>query len=220
MARPFKISTPAPDLGRDLIDAILGDDAQAVALAIQRGADLNVRANRVPALVLAVRNASLECVEILALAGAELDAQDGDGWSCAIRAAARGRLDVLELLASLGADLDLLSARGRSALGEAVAHGQPTCVDFLISQGVRIDVVDAHGLTPSMLACMDAPACLRSLINAGADLSLLAPGGVSLLSIAQANHAGACEALLLARACEAELDEDLASGRPTPRLRI
>ena len=70
-------------------------------------------------------------VRLLLDRGAEIDPQDGDGFTALTIAAEEGHWDVVRLLASRGADIDHRDATGLSALDRAAAGGESGIVSFL-----------------------------------------------------------------------------------------
>ena len=73
----------------------------------------------------------LELVRLLLDRGADVNRQDGDGFTALTIAAEEGHWDVVRLLASRGADIDHRDATGLSALDRAAAGGESGIVSFL-----------------------------------------------------------------------------------------
>jgi hypothetical protein len=86
-----------------LFAAIRSADAAAVQRALANGADKNAKSNGTPAITLCVQNGKLNLVQLLAAAGADVNAPDTQGTTPLAHARARGFEAIANALASLGA---------------------------------------------------------------------------------------------------------------------
>jgi ankyrin repeat protein len=76
-------------------------DAEHVRWLLEHGAKPDLTSTGETALFNAVRSGSIACVELLVQAGASLNAQDCDGWTCLFYV---GSLEMAEFLLARGAD--------------------------------------------------------------------------------------------------------------------
>ncbi len=122
-------------------------------LLVDKGANVNSRAGRLPALIHATRTSNLELVDYLLARGANPNQAASDGstaliWACGPGA---GHIAVVESLVSHGAKVDAVAADGRTALSEAVANGYSDVAEELRAAGAR----DAS--TPAASSAPPAP---------------------------------------------------------------
>jgi ankyrin repeat protein len=108
-------------------------------LLVDKGANVNSRAGRLPALIHATRTSNLELVDYLLANGANPNQAATDGstaliWACGPGA---GHIAVVESLLSHGAKVDAVAADGRTALSEAVANGYADVAEDLRAAGAR-----------------------------------------------------------------------------------
>jgi len=130
-------------------------------------------------------------------AGADVNAQDKDGWTSLIVAAWAGNIDCVKYLVSKGADLEAKRKDGRTAL--LIAEVNLDCVRYLVSKGANMNAPDWRGYTLLLSAVHDACAagtgvgsmldCAKFLISKGADVNAKACNGDTALSLAQ-GHPG------------------------------
>ena len=80
-------------------------------------------------------------------AGADLNAQNGDGNTPLIRAACEGRTEVASVLIKVGADLDIQNNDGYSALILAQRRGHIEIVEMLLDAGADRTLVTDFGTT-------------------------------------------------------------------------
>ena len=72
--------------------------------------------------------------------GAQVDLQDGDGWSALMRASWHGRC--VKLLLENGAQIDLQDGKGYSALMHARRLGHNKVVSLLVEEGAQLGLKD------------------------------------------------------------------------------
>jgi uncharacterized protein len=102
--------------------------SEAARLLLQAGADPNLRSQNalsVMPLHSALSACHFDVARILIEAGADINAQGGEGYTPLHYAADRGEADIAELLLAKGAQTDLRDAHGRTAaeLGDEAGHG-------------------------------------------------------------------------------------------------
>jgi ankyrin repeat protein len=200
------VNAKSPDGTTALHWAVYRDNLALVERLIAAGADVTV-ANEFGSTPLAeaatVGNAAV--IEALLAAGAEVDAPGADGQTALMVVARSGNTAAAETLIGHGADVDAREAwREQTALMWAAAQNQPAMVQLLIEHGADVDarsVVNEWprqvtgeprrmyrpfgGLTPLLFAAREGcMMCVRSLLEAGADIDLPDPKGVTPLFLA------------------------------------
>jgi ankyrin repeat protein len=186
--------------------AVYNGNAALVERLIAAGADVTV-ANEFGSTPLAeaatVGNAAV--IRALLEAGAPVDAPGADGQTALMIVARSGNTAAAEVLIEGGADVNAREAwRQQTALMWAAAQNQPAMAKLLIEHGAEVDARSAvnewprqvtgeprrmyrpfGGLTPLLFAAREGcRECVRSLIDAGADVDLPDPKGVTPLFLA------------------------------------
>lgn len=121
-----------PDAMRALIAAGADVDARSTIIVWERQNTSEPRAKWLPPggltpLLFAAREGCVECVTVLAEAGADLNLVDPDEYTPLILALINGHFDVAGQLIDLGADVNAQDKVGRTALWAAVdAHTMPS----------------------------------------------------------------------------------------------
>jgi ankyrin repeat protein len=87
---------------------------------------------------MAVRRGSIEDLERLVAAGADIDARDEHGHTALMQAAVHGHAQVVEWLVRHGAELDHTAKYGLSALMLAVVNGHVAIVQILVRAGAKL----------------------------------------------------------------------------------
>ncbi len=124
-------------------------------------------------------------VEGVLLAGVNPDAQDEDGDTPLLLAAAAGRAAITELLLDAGADANLAGHDGMTPLIMASLSGHHAVVDVLIARGARVNARDALGRTALWFAALASDLELaRHLSVVGADALIVDLEGWSPLDLA------------------------------------
>jgi TonB family protein len=85
--------------------------------------------------------------ELLAVAGAGVDAADETGWTALMYAAEAGHDDVVEALLEAGARPNLQNQAGETALHLAARHGRAASAGLLVRAGADLGLRDAEGRT-------------------------------------------------------------------------
>lgn len=172
----------------------------------------------------AARLGSPELVDLLVRAGADVDAANHDGQTALMLAIRTGSVATVERLLAHGAKVNVTETwRGQTPLMWAAEGRQAEMVRMLIRRGAKVDVrADAHdwsgwygaqvtsepraqykptgGLTALLYAARSGCiACAEALLDAGADVDLPTPEGVTPLIIAIDNVNFDLAALLLER---------------------
>ncbi|XP_034529661.1 myotrophin [Notolabrus celidotus] len=79
---------------------------------------------------------------------------------------------------------------GRKPLHYAADYNQSDVALYLLSKGADINATDKHGFTPLICACYESNvACVKVLLEKGADKDLRAPDGASAFEAAAESDA-------------------------------
>jgi ankyrin repeat protein len=105
--------------------------------------DINNKNNRgnTP-LIMAVRGANKDVVELLLNAGAKVDIQNSDGKTALITAAEMGFGYIVKLLLDAGAVVDMNDNDGNTALITAVKNDYINVVALLVYKGVDVTIIN------------------------------------------------------------------------------
>lgn len=192
-----------PQQSGTLDGPITSGDLAAIKAAIP-GADLNAPitsapyAGLTPLHVLATRTVP-GAITALAAAGANVDGQTPDGRTALMLAAQQGLTSAMEELITANASVDMRDGQGRSALMLAAGAARSDAVKLLLHSGAAINAADSTGATAvAFAASMPGNiACLRPLIDAGADCDVPDTQGVTPLMRAAEKADGDQVVLLL-----------------------
>ena len=86
----------------------------------------------------AARNGHTEVLRLLIQAGANVDYQNGNGWSTVHRSCWRGHVECLRLVLDAGPDLELVDNAGGTAAHDAACYGHTECLRLLIDAGCAV----------------------------------------------------------------------------------
>jgi hypothetical protein len=108
-----------------LFAAVNSKDLPALAIAVERGADVNARndAGQTPLMVAAMQGRSEKLIGLLVFLGADVRAHDKNGMTALMHAAAKGEQDNAEQLLQLGIDPDLKDNSGKTVIDYAKIGG-------------------------------------------------------------------------------------------------
>ena len=157
--------------------AVYRDDADLAVTLIDAGADANVvNRNGATPLTLACTNSNPDMVDRLLAAGADANlAPTGEPplMSCA----RTGQAGAVRALRAAGADIDAADGwRGQTPLMWAAAENHVAVMNVLLEGGADIDAFSTGQFTALMFAVrQDARDAVRLLIDAGANVNLVAP---------------------------------------------
>jgi ankyrin repeat protein len=167
----------APSKQAPLHDVIGGACAN---LLIQHGADVDaIDPDGWTPLMWAGARGRIDVMDALLDAGADSTLRNPHGDDAALICCATGQAQALECLAARVADLDgwlcSIDRMGMSPLARACQHGSLACAEFLLRRGACPNGAES-GAAPVLLVAgepsSDSWACLKLLIQAGADLSV------------------------------------------------
>ena len=200
-----------PDGSTPLHWAVYEGDVDEVRRLIEAGADVSAE-NRygATAMGLAAEVADTEILRLLLDAGADVDSPNPEGQTALMAVARTGNVEAARLLIDRGATIDARERwGGQTALMWASARRHPEMMKLLIEHGADVNArsihrdyqrhvtaegrpksLDSGGFTPLLYAAREnCIACVDVLLQAGADINLPDPEGVSplLLAILNAN---------------------------------
>ena len=171
-----------------LLASAAAGDADAVALAVRDGADLEARdaAGRT-ALLLASAGDHVEVARVLVALGADPDAVDAQQDTPWLVTGVTGSVEMLEVLLPAGPDLGLVNRFGGVSVIPASERGHVEYVRRVVTTGIDVDHVNRLGWTALLEAVIlgDGGArhqeVVRVLLAAGADPSIGDRDGVPAL---------------------------------------
>jgi ankyrin repeat protein len=203
------VNQPQPDGTTALHWAIYYDDVDLVRTLIARGADVKAR-NEFGATPLSqaaiIGNAAV--IDLLLEAGVDPDEKGADQQTALMIIARTPNVEAARLLAEAGADVNRRETwRGQTALMWAAAQRQPEMVRFLLEQGAdpdlmswpnnwerqvsaepRMKILPPGGMSALHYAAREGcSACVRLLLEAGANPDVADPDGVTPLVMAGLN---------------------------------
>lgn len=82
-----------------------------------------------------------------------VNAQDRDGQTACLWAAANGQKDLCILLIGLQANVNVKDKSGRTALSYAAGNGHYETAQLLLRNKADVNLADSEGMTPLMWAC-------------------------------------------------------------------
>jgi len=198
-----------PDGTTALQWAVYDGNAAEVRRLLKAGADASL-ANSYGAspMTLAAEVGNTEILKLLVEAGANADSPNPDGQTALLAVARTGNVTAAQFLIDHGATVDAKEKwGGQTALMWASARRHPEMMKLLIAKGANVDAsstnrdyqrhvtaegrpknLDTGGLTPLLYATREnCMACVKLLLEKGADINLPDPDGVSPLHLAIMN---------------------------------
>lgn len=154
-----------------LAQAVYRSTPKIISILLAAGADPSHGGDSTTPLYFAASQGNTDLIQLLADAGADLDARIGlvSGATALMVAAKEGHVEAVVLLATLGASLELEDNRGRTAMELADANAQKEAALALAGLGAEsTDSAEARTPQLSQRAIGD-PEQLRRLLEAGAD---------------------------------------------------
>lgn len=155
-----------------LHDAVKSGDLNAIASALDAGADIEEQEKGATPLFLAVRSGHAEAAELLIKRGADVNKESALGMPMTV-AVLKDAADMIRLLLAHGADANG-TTRGEPMLTLAVANGCLDCVKVLVEAGADVNAVWTRGdpaqrpsiITPYHLARHDDHADIAAYLKA------------------------------------------------------
>lgn len=192
LARAVGAESPA-DANAALLRAAAAGDADAVALALRAGADLEARdGQRRTALLLAATHDHVEVARVLVALGASADALDGRHDTPWLVTGVTGSVAMLEALLPAQPDLTIRNRYGGVSVIPASERGHVDYVRRVVETGIDVDHVNDLGWTALLEAVILGDGgprhqeVVRILLGAGADPRLADRDGITALEHARA----------------------------------
>jgi ankyrin repeat protein len=189
--------------------AVYRDDAAEVKRLLSAGADpKQANAYGVTPMELAGETGNTAVLKLLLAAGADVESPGSEGQTVLMSIARTGNVEAAKLLIKHGADVNAVERfGGQTALMWAAARHHPGMVKLLAAKGADLDAraivrnFERHitveqryknthtgGLTPLLYAVREnCDACVEALLDAGANIVLPDPDGISPLALAMIN---------------------------------
>ena len=203
------VNTRAADGATALEWAVYRNDVDLAKRLIRARADVKLANNYgATPMSLAATTANVEMLKLLLDAGADVESPNADGQTALMIVARTNHVDAAKLLIDHGADVNAKEHwREQSPIIWAAAQSQPEMVKFLAAHGADVNAHSVvnhwkrhntaeprqqHRPTGGFTALMYAArqnciACAKALVDAGADINLPNPDGVTPLGMATLN---------------------------------
>jgi ankyrin repeat protein len=176
----------------EIIDIIENNDADRLSNFINKGFDINGEFKHslsgVPLSYAVAHNSSLEIINILINAGADVNLNLGIYYSNVLTAVRNNNIEILQVLLSNGAKVDDTDVFRRTALIIAIENGNMPIIEILLSYSANINHTQHH-LSPLMKAIeKDNINIIKYLLQNGADVNLKTNFGGTALQYAIDNE--------------------------------
>ncbi len=184
-------------------------DIEAMRSLIADGVEVNAKmksywlGDEVTPLHIATGRGDRDMAELLLSNGADVNAQNADGYTPLHLAVELGRDEIARLLIEKGADVNAKDRGGDSPLYMAVVTGDNYMAQLLIDAGANAEMKNWHGqsllhVAISPLGYQHSADLIAPLIAAGADIDAVTPSGCTALHYAARNGDVRTVGLLLA----------------------
>lgn len=190
----FAATASAPaDPGAALLDAARAGEADAAAVAIRAGADLEVRdpgSLRTP-LMEAVLADQVAVAQLLVAMGADPDAPDDRGDTPWVMTGVTGSVPMLDALLPGQPDLTIPNRRGGTPAHPAAERGHVDYIARIVQLDVDLDRVNLNGWTALLEAVVfgdggaEQQEIVRMLLESGADPGIRDAEGLTALDHAR-----------------------------------
>ena len=149
------------------------------------------------------------------IAGADVNAKNGNGSTALMLASQEGHLTVVQVLLTAKADVDLKAGSGNTALLLAAQEGHADVVQALIAAKADVNAKRGGGVTALMMAAQNGhTAVVQALLAAKADVSATAYGLTALALAEQHGHQDVAQLLKAAGATAAPLAQPAQTSAP------
>ena len=124
------------------------------------------------ALINAAKRGNIEAVKSALADGADMNANDADGWTALHQSAFYGPKEVVELLITRGANLNAKEKDGWTPLDQAAYGGNKEIAELLITKGADVNTKNNREMTPLHHASIKGhKEVVELLILRGADVN-------------------------------------------------
>lgn len=148
-----------------LAGAVMGMDTQETKNLLEAGADANYKENNRPMIAWAAQSGSVEVVEALINAKADVNAVDGIGQTALMRAVDMDQINVVEILIKAKADVNVKTSDGKTALILAVSNDKPALVKALIDAGADTNTMTSDSQFPALIAAQNGTEESKEIIS-------------------------------------------------------
>ncbi len=199
----------AEDPGGQLIEAVKSGDVENTRSLLEKGAGSDgIDEEHLSPLFWASAAGNLEVVDLLLLAGADVNRKVRFGSTALIAAASWGHVAVIKRLIAAGADVNAVNDRLISALGIAAQRGKPDAVKILLLNGATAGPAVEGGPVPLVTASnYGRTEVVRLLLENGADIQARDEDGRTALMAASYRGRPDTVKLLLEMGAETDLQD-------------
>ncbi|GBG31585.1 Ankyrin repeat and protein kinase domain-containing protein 1 [Hondaea fermentalgiana] len=149
-----------------------------------------------------------EIARVLIERGANVDAQQSDGWTPLMLACRYSQPEIAKMLVERGAKLDLQKCDGWTALMIACSEGETEIATLLVQRGAKLDVQNNQGWTALMFACeLAQPKVAQDIIRRGALLDTQQKQGWTALMFAARHDQPETVRMLLERGAKVDIED-------------
>jgi ankyrin repeat protein len=181
-------------------------EPEVVRLLLSKGAPVNARSKDLysnTVLMEATKGGSVQTVEMLLAAGADVKATNENGETALMLAVTldhrynpQQRLPMIDLLLKKGADINAADKSGRTSLLHSVTQymseaggvmSHPEIVKFLLERGANVQAADQNGVTALILTAgvyKGSTEIVRELLEKGININAQSKKGTTALMIA------------------------------------
>lgn len=152
-------------LDSKLAGAVLSMNAQETRTLLGQGADPNYKQTNRPMIAWAAQSGSVEIVQALIEAKADINAIDGIGQTALMRAIDMDQVNVVEALIKGKADVNFQTPDGKTALMMAVSNDKPVLVKALIEAGADTNAVTSDNQSPALIAAQNGTEESKAIIS-------------------------------------------------------
>ena len=157
--------------GRQLFDAVRGDDRRAVEQSLREGLNPNERdSDGTSPLAWAVMRSNLEISAILQKAGADPNLTNELGIGPLALAIANGSAAMVTQLLANRADPNVARENGETPLMTASRIGRTDIMKLLLDRGAKVNAQDHKYFQTALMWAAGQPEAVRLLLDHGADI--------------------------------------------------
>lgn len=154
--------------------AALNGDTELIRFLLEANADpeAQIKSNSGRPMHWAAEGGHADAILALRVKGADISAQDLDGWTPLHWAASRGHVEAMRVLRDAGASVEAMDKEGLMPLHLAAEHGHLQVIKTLAEFGAEVSCSDQDGSTPMHRAARSGdPYVINVLVDIGAEIS-------------------------------------------------